>query len=113
MSCAGSRKAGIRTASSWACVSTLWWCAASVRMQQASGHLCCLLQDMSGTVGPPLPSTELRLEAVPDMNYLPSDDPPRGEICFRGDTLFSGYYKQKEKTDEVRDTGRVRLEWGK
>ncbi len=28
---------------------------------------------MAGTVGPPLPCTAFRLEAVPEMNYSPSE----------------------------------------
>ena len=53
-------------------------------------------------MGPVLPCTSLRLEAVPEMNYDPSADPPRGEVCLQGPTLFSGYYKDEEKTAEVR-----------
>lgn len=56
---------------------------------------------MSGTVGPALPCVSLRLEAVPEMNYDPMADPPRGEVCLAGPTVFAGYYKDKEKTTEV------------
>ena len=59
-------------------------------------------QAMNGTVGPVLPCTSLRLEAVPEMNYDPSADPPRGEVCLQGPTLFSGYYKDEKKTAEAR-----------
>ena len=59
------------------------------------------LQEMAGTVGPPLPGTDMRLEAVPEMNYDPSGTPPRGEILFRGANVFSGYYREPEKTQEV------------
>ena len=52
-------------------------------------------------MGPVLPCTSLRLEAVPEMNYDPTADPPRGEVCLQGPTLFSGYYKDEEKTAEV------------
>ena len=55
----------------------------------------------SGTVGPPLPSIELRLEAVPDMGCDPLADPPRGEVCIGGPAIFKGYYKDPEKTAEV------------
>jgi long-chain acyl-CoA synthetase len=55
----------------------------------------------AGTVGPPLPSIELRLEAVPDMGCDPAADPPRGEVCIAGPSIFSGYYKDPEKTAEV------------
>ena len=61
----------------------------------------------AGTVGPPLPSVGLRLEAVPDMGCDPGADPPKGEVCIVGPTLFSGYYKDKEKTDEVLDADGV------
>ena len=60
------------------------------------------VQCMAGTVGPPLPSTDMRLEAVPEMHYDPTGTPPRGEIMFKGPSVFSGYYKDQEKTVEVR-----------
>lgn len=48
----------------------------------------------SGTVGPPLCNTEIKLIDVPSMGYSAEDKPfPRGEICFRGDHAFKGYYK--------------------
>mmetsp|Transcript_45516 Transcript_45516/g.144780 ORF Transcript_45516/g.144780 Transcript_45516/m.144780 type:complete len:333 (-) Transcript_45516:295-1293(-) len=55
------------------------------------------------TVGPPTPSVQLRLEAVPEMNYDPMANPPRGEVCLSGPTMFSGYYKQQDLTDEAMD----------
>lgn len=51
-------------------------------------------------MGGPLPGVEVRLEAVPEMGYDPSSVPPRGELCIRGPTLFSGYYKEQGMTDE-------------
>ena len=50
------------------------------------------------TVGVPAPSIEYRLEAVPEMNYSPASDPPRGEIIIRGPSVFDGYYKDEKQT---------------
>lgn len=54
-----------------------------------------------GTVGPPQPAVTFCLEGVPEMKYSPGADPARGELLIRGPALFSGYYKDQEKTDEV------------
>lgn len=43
---------------------------------------------------------EIRLEAVPDMGYFPTSEPPAGEVCIRGVQCFTGYYKQPELTRE-------------
>ncbi|KAJ4797512.1 Long-Chain Acyl-CoA Synthetase [Rhynchospora pubera] len=56
---------------------------------------------MLSTVGPPLPVIDVRLESVPEMGYIAFDNPPRGEVCIRGDTVFAGYYKREDLTNEV------------
>jgi long-chain acyl-CoA synthetase len=54
-----------------------------------------------GTVGVAATYTEIRLEEVPEMGYDPLGNPSRGEICIRGKTVFTGYYKNPELTSEA------------
>jgi len=60
--------------------------------------------EQAGTVGPPQPVVCFRLEAAPELNYDPMADPPRGELCIKGPSVFTGYYKAEEKTKEVLET---------
>jgi len=62
---------------------------------------CCV--DHAGTKGycRLVAGVEIRLEAVPDMGYDPTAEPPAGEVCIRGPPIFSGYYKQLELTQEA------------
>lgn len=54
-----------------------------------------------GSVGAPLPSTRIKLVDVPDMNYLHTSNPPRGEIWIGGNNVSSGYYKNEEETNKA------------
>ncbi|XP_021738533.1 long chain acyl-CoA synthetase 2-like [Chenopodium quinoa] len=56
---------------------------------------------MIGTVGIPSPAIDARLESVPEMEYDALSTTPRGEICLRGNILFSGYHKRQDLTQEV------------
>ncbi len=56
----------------------------------------------AGNCGAPCPADEMCLASVPDMEYLVTDQPqPRGELLIRGNTLFSGYYKNEEETEKA------------
>lgn len=56
---------------------------------------------MLGTVGPISPTAEVRLESVPEMGYDALAGTSQGELCFRGKTVFSGYYKRDDLTKEA------------
>jgi len=73
--------------------------------ETCAGATLTLTSDLiPGHVGIPIPSIEIKLVDVADMNYFVTDQPfPRGEICFRGPCCTQGYYKNEEKTRELID----------
>ena len=46
-------------------------------------------------------AVEMRFEGNEELGYDPLGVPPKGEICLRGPMIFSGYYKDKAKTEEA------------
>lgn len=54
-----------------------------------------------GTVGSPCPNIEIKLIDVPGTNYR--SEMNQGEVCFRGPTIFKGYYDDEVKTRETID----------
>ena len=68
--------------------------------ETCAASFCAVPDDLSmfATIGVPFPSVEYRLEAVPEMNYSPFDNPPRGEVLIRGTSVFTGYYKDEKQT---------------
>lgn len=61
-------------------------------------------ESQHGHVGPINLASELKLVDLPELSYLSTDTPcPRGEVCIRGTTVFSGYLKDTKKTTETLD----------
>ena len=57
----------------------------------------------AGHVGKAPSCSEVKLVAVPEMNYHVTDPIPKGELCYRGPFIFKGYYNDDEKTREAID----------
>ncbi|KAF8154265.1 long-chain-fatty-acid-CoA-ligase [Crassisporium funariophilum] len=53
-----------------------------------------------GTVGVPVPSIEIKFLDVVDAGYLSTNTPQQGEICIRGPSVVSGYYKRPDLNDD-------------
>lgn len=68
----------------------------AVSLGQAQGDMT------AGNCGGVAAINELCLADVPDMDYLTTDKPhPRGELLIRGNSLFTGYYKNEEETKKA------------
>ena len=71
-------------------------------LTETSGGSCVMIEGdpNTGIVGGPVQNVKIRLRDIPEMSYLHSDNPPRGEICFWGSSIMPGYFLNKEKTEE-------------
>jgi len=68
----------------------------------ANATLAFLDDYRAGHVGPPMPTVEIKLVDVPEMEYT-TEGNNSGEVCTRGAVNFSGYHKNQEETDKVLD----------
>merc|ERR1719487_2254424 len=68
----------------------------------ANATLAYLDDYRSGHVGPPMPTVDIKLVDVPEMNYTTAEN-NSGEVCTKGMCNFAGYHKNKEETDKVLD----------
>lgn len=61
--------------------------------------MCTILQ-VGGiaTVSNVFADTTVKLIDVPEMGYLTSDNPPRGEICVQSIAMVDGYFKNDAET---------------
>lgn len=60
---------------------------------------------VTGHVGGPLPCVKWRIKDVEAMGYTHKDKPyPRGELCMKGSSVTTGYYKRPDKTAEAFDS---------
>ncbi|KAH9322114.1 hypothetical protein KI387_016753, partial [Taxus chinensis] len=65
-----------------------------------------------GRVGPPLPCSYVKLVDWEEGGYLTADSPmPRGEIVIGGPNVTPGYFKNKEKTNELYKVDKRGMRW--
>jgi long-chain acyl-CoA synthetase len=69
-----------------------------------SGSITFSNDPVVGHVGGPVGCIKWRIKDLPEMQYLSTDKPyPRGELCMKGSSIFSGYFKRPDKTADAFD----------
>src|SRR5215207_1348455 len=56
------------------------------------------LTEFSGTIGYPLPSTDVSIRGVDDQAVPPGE---RGELCVKGPQVMAGYWNRPDETEKV------------
>ncbi|KAF9461401.1 long-chain-fatty-acid-CoA-ligase [Collybia nuda] len=71
-------------------------------MTESCGMCAILPPEMMrfDAVGVPVPSIEVKLRDAPDAGYLSTNTPPQGEVCIRGPSVVSGYYKRPDLNED-------------
>jgi len=67
----------------------------------AASTITSAFDPQAGHVGGPLSCIRIRLRDIPEMQYLSTDEHPRGEVMFQGNSIFKGYFKNESKTREA------------
>jgi len=67
----------------------------------AGGTLSLLEDTTNGHVGGPSAWAQVKLSDVPEMNYWSMED--RGEVCFRGAAIMTGYFHDEQTTKQTID----------
>ena len=60
---------------------------------------------VTGTIGGPKTNAKFKLREIPEMNYLTTTTPPRGELMIKGPAVMEGYFNNPEKTAEALQNG--------
>ena len=55
----------------------------------------------SGNCGGPFACVKFKLRDIPEMNYMTTDNPPKGEVLMTGSSIFKGYFRSPENNQKV------------
>lgn len=70
--------------------------------ETAAAAFCTFTNDPEcGHVGGPLQNVKFKLKDIPEMGYLHSNCPPKGELLMWGPSMMTGYFKNIDKTKEA------------
>uniref|UniRef100_A0A7S3FX02 AMP-dependent synthetase/ligase domain-containing protein n=1 Tax=Strombidium rassoulzadegani TaxID=1082188 RepID=A0A7S3FX02_9SPIT len=69
--------------------------------ETSAGSVTSMFGELRRVQGGPVRNVKVKLRDIPEMGYLSSNDPPRGELCMYGSSIMPGYFRNPEKTAEA------------
>ena len=80
--------------------------------ETAAAAFCTFPNDPEcGHVGGPLQNVKFKLRDIPEMEYLHTNNPPKGELLMWGPSMMTGYFKNVEKTRDAFQNGKWENGW--